>query len=28
VGEVTWTIGVSVGLVSEDAHTLQKFARR
>jgi sugar lactone lactonase YvrE len=28
VGEVTWTIGVSTGIVAEDAHTFQKFARR
>jgi DNA-binding beta-propeller fold protein YncE len=28
VGEVTWTIGVSHGLVSPECHTLQKFTRR
>lgn len=27
VGEVTWTFGVSRGVVREDAHTFQKFAR-
>ena len=27
VGEVTWTLGVSRGVVREDAHTFQKFAR-
>lgn len=27
VGEVTWTFGVNLGGVREDAHTFQKFAR-
>jgi len=28
VGEVTWTFGVSLGGVREDAHSFQKFARQ
>ena len=27
VGEVTWTFGIKLGGVSDDAHTFQKFAR-